>query len=386
MEQQIAMNGTAPFLPKEIITNILKRLPVKSLIRFQCVCQHWKNLFKNPSFIADHLRHSGHHNPHFLFFDTFSYGRRRHNPTQLKLLNCQMQIRDLQNPPLLDSLRAGLVKIIGSRNGLVCFAIRENNLASSPSSVFLWNPATTDAREVPRSRITDSCVFGFGFSSSLNDYKIVAIAGHIDLRVEVYSLSRDSWEEIEIENFSEHLIFFGETTVSSNEAIFWKGFRSGEERKEEVIVSFDTAKEVFTFIPWPTDTALNTHMSFHSVNLTVYKDKLAIFHSGRDGSLWVTEEDIGSSRERWNWTTKFIDGHYPWMLNCVGTIWRNEIVMVGSTETRGKEGQRTRLCLVNLTTNEFKMIDIVLQYWPTLFLNYVESLVPIFNIHNIEEP
>ncbi|KAI9127149.1 hypothetical protein K1719_001708 [Acacia pycnantha] len=330
--KQMAMNGAVPFFPKEIITNILKRLPVKSLIRFRCVCQHWKNLFKNPSFIADHLRHSSHHNPHFLFFDNFSYGR--DNPTQLKLLNCQMQIRDLQKSHLLDSLRAGLVEIIGSRNGLVCFEIRENKLARSRSSVFLWNPATTDVREVPRSGITDSCVFGFGFSSSLNDYKIVAIAGHIDFRVEVYSLSRDSWKEIEIEKFSEHLIFFGETTVSSNEGIFWKGFISGEEREEGVIVSFDIAKEVFACTPWPTDTALNTSMPLYVVDLTVYRDKLAIFHSGSDGSLWVTEEDIGSSRERWNWTKKFIGGHYPWMLNCVGTIWRNEIIMVGSTVTR----------------------------------------------------
>ncbi|KAI9126996.1 hypothetical protein K1719_001555 [Acacia pycnantha] len=379
--EQMAMNGAAPFLPKEIITNILKRLPVKSLIRFRCVCQHWKNLFKNPSFIADQLRHSSHHNPHFLFFDTFIYGRE--TPAQLKSLNCQMQIRDLQKSPLLDSLRAGIVKIIGSRNGLVCLEIRENILASSPSSVFLWNPATTDAREVPRSRITDSCVFGFGFSPSLNDYKIVAIARGMDLRVEVYSLSRDSWKEIEIENFSEHLRYFGETTVSSNEAIFWKGFISGEERVKRVIVSFDIAKEVFTFIPWPTDTALNNTESVCYVNLTVYKDKLAMFHSGYDGSLWVTEEDIGSSRERWNWTKKFIGGHYPRLINCVGTIWRNEIVMVGKTITM--EGQRKRLCLVNLTTNEFKVIDIP-QYCPTLLLTYVESLVPVFNIHNIEEP
>ncbi|KAI9085355.1 hypothetical protein K1719_032732 [Acacia pycnantha] len=334
----MAVNGPAPFLPQEIITDILKRLPVKSLIRFRCVCKHWKNLVHNPTFITDHLRHSGHHNPNFLFFHPSSYEYEKTG--KLNLLNCEMQVRDLQKAPLFDYLCARRFKIIGSSNGLLCVKIRRNELARPPS-VLLWNPATKDVREVPRSRTIDSCKFGcefgFGFNSSLNDFKIVAIDHQID-RMGVYSLSTDSWKEIELKNFPEDFTFFDETAVFSNEAIFWKGEIGGEEGKE-VIVSFDTTKEVFTFIPWPTNTALNTLRSLYFVNITVYKDKLAIFHSGGDGSLWVwvMEEDIGSSRERWNWTKKFIGGHYPQMFNCVGTIWRNEIVIVGNTETRAAD-------------------------------------------------
>ncbi|KAI9127130.1 hypothetical protein K1719_001689 [Acacia pycnantha] len=145
MTEQMAMNGAAPVLPEEIITNIFKRLPVKSLMQFQCVSKHWKNLFKNPSFITDDLRHSGHHNPYFLFFHTFYQGR--DNPVQLNLLDCEMQVRDLQRAPPFDSLRVGLVNIIGSNNGLLCVTIRKNELTRSPSSVLLWNPATRDLRE-----------------------------------------------------------------------------------------------------------------------------------------------------------------------------------------------------------------------------------------------
>ncbi|KAI9085326.1 hypothetical protein K1719_032703 [Acacia pycnantha] len=332
----MAVNGAAPFLPEEIITDILKRLPVKSLIRFRRVCKHWKNLVQNPTFITDHLRHSGHHNPNFLFFHPSSY--QHENTVKLNLLNCEMQVRYLEKAPLLDYLWAGLFKIIGSSNGLLCVTISRNELARHPSSVLLWNPATKDVRELPRSRTIDSCKFGFGFNSSLNDFKIVAIDYHIDRRMGVYSLSRDSWKEIELKNFPKDFMFFGETAVSSNEAIFWKGKIGGEEGKE-VIVSFDTTKEVFTFIPWPTDTALNTSGSLYFVNITVYKDKLAIFHSGSDVSLWVMEEDIGSSRETWNCTKKFIGGHYPRMFNCVVAIWRNEIVVLGHTKTGGFQGQ-----------------------------------------------
>ncbi|KAI9116970.1 hypothetical protein K1719_011969 [Acacia pycnantha] len=148
--EQMAMNGATPFLPEEIITNILKRLPVKSLIQFRCVCQHWKNLFKNPSFITDHLCHSSHHNPHFSLLRYFQLRTGQSNT--VKIAHCQMQIRDLQKSSLLDSLRVRLVKIIGSGNRLLYFALRENKLARSCSSIFLWNPATTDAKEVAISR------------------------------------------------------------------------------------------------------------------------------------------------------------------------------------------------------------------------------------------
>ena len=44
--EETIMANDAPCLPQEIITNIVVRLPVKSLIRFQCVCKDWKNLFR----------------------------------------------------------------------------------------------------------------------------------------------------------------------------------------------------------------------------------------------------------------------------------------------------------------------------------------------------
>ncbi|KAK4269666.1 hypothetical protein QN277_022794 [Acacia crassicarpa] len=66
------MAGVAPFLPQEIITNIFSFLSVKSLIKFQCMCNYWKNLIKtpSPSFIAAHLHHSTQLRPCLVFFST----------------------------------------------------------------------------------------------------------------------------------------------------------------------------------------------------------------------------------------------------------------------------------------------------------------------------
>ncbi|KAI9127419.1 hypothetical protein K1719_001978 [Acacia pycnantha] len=114
------------------------------------------------------------------------------------------------------------------------------------------------------------------------------------------------------------------SNVSCNGAIFAYGLKLGK----EVLVSFDIATEVFTLIQWP------PLSGDPSINLTVYEDKLALLITSTIGAsskvdLWVIEEDMGSSWERWNWIKKFTSDPYPrefipWI------IWRNEIVVSGT--------------------------------------------------------
>ncbi|XP_028755879.1 putative F-box protein At3g16210 [Neltuma alba] len=171
----------APFLPEEIIRNILKRLPVKSLMRFQCVCKHWKNLFKCPSFIADHFHHSSHQNPLLLLQPE----REGQYISHLYLLDREMQVHDLSN--LFDAMR-----IIGSCNGLLCVEID---------------------------------VQGFGFSPMVNDYKIVrTYAEYKDsiYQVEVYSLSTRSWKEVEFDYMAGTR--FVNDAITANGSMFGLGY------------------------------------------------------------------------------------------------------------------------------------------------------------------
>ncbi|MCI34852.1 F-box/kelch-repeat protein, partial [Trifolium medium] len=50
-----------PTLPFELIVEILSKLPVKSLMQFQCVCKSWKSLISDPNFAKKHLRMSTKH-------------------------------------------------------------------------------------------------------------------------------------------------------------------------------------------------------------------------------------------------------------------------------------------------------------------------------------
>ena len=51
-------------LPDEIVLDILSKLPVKSLLRFRCVCKPWYSSIANPKFISTHLLNHNHHHHH----------------------------------------------------------------------------------------------------------------------------------------------------------------------------------------------------------------------------------------------------------------------------------------------------------------------------------
>ena len=45
-------------IPRDIITDVLSRVPVKSLLRFRCVSKPWCSLIDSPHFVKTHLNRS----------------------------------------------------------------------------------------------------------------------------------------------------------------------------------------------------------------------------------------------------------------------------------------------------------------------------------------
>ncbi|XP_054779236.1 putative F-box protein At3g10430 [Prosopis cineraria] len=377
--KRTGMDSDMPFLSEGIIINILKRLPVKSLSRFKCVCKRWKDVIKTPSFIADHLQHSSQQKPSLLMEWYADHG--------LRLLDCGMQIREVQNAPLIDSLEDA--SIVGSCNGLLCVEIDEDDGSIPP--LLLWNPATTAVRHVPRNRNDfidyHDWVEGFGFSPIVNDYKIVRTYAEFDdgfddelkgvEAVEVFSLSRGSWEGIDIGNLKG--VNLHSDTVTANGAMFWFGSKLGSkdegEDDVEMIVSFDIAKEVFTLIPRP-DLDYNADGM-----LTVYENKLAILCGLSEDDdepsyligLWVLDEGTCESEKIWSWNKRYTSSPFSFRLDPL-TIWRDEIVCKPCSKEDNAKG-RNALYLINLTTNEVK--SFVYPDYVSSISNYAESLVPV---------
>ncbi|GLT52823.1 hypothetical protein SLA2020_261400 [Shorea laevis] len=142
-------------LPNEVITEILSRLSVKSLIRFRCVSKTWCSLISSPHFIATHLSRalSNPQYPSNFVFNHFVYRltEDRSPAIRIRLLSLDPEIeeRSLVAGPL-DSIRdrsdfiggsccfRGFMGVIGSSNGLFC-------LIEGSDSYVLCNPCIQKA-------------------------------------------------------------------------------------------------------------------------------------------------------------------------------------------------------------------------------------------------
>ncbi|XP_057430993.1 F-box/kelch-repeat protein At3g23880-like [Lotus japonicus] len=165
-------------IPDDVLREILLLLPVKSLVRFTCICKSWKLIIFDLQFVKLHLSRSSANNSAYF--------------AHIQLLSVISNIppssfnshASLSSVPLLFSpqypkghfyqpIPNGLC-LIGVCNGLVCFAKQKNN----DYSVCLWNPATRlwSKMSPPLSRqYLSYTTFGFGYDGVNNTYKVVAV-------------------------------------------------------------------------------------------------------------------------------------------------------------------------------------------------------------------
>ncbi|KAI9127225.1 hypothetical protein K1719_001784 [Acacia pycnantha] len=321
----------------------------------------------SPSFIAENLCYQ---NPSLLLWQRDISGPlrsqfERSGPLLLRLIDCELRIRKVQSPPLLSSLWN--VWIVGCCNGLVCVGINESNMPA----FLVWNPVTGDARRILRTKSYKLDVWdcsGFGFSIIVNDYKIVqlydeGVKASIS-SIEVYSLNTGSWKEIELGPIKA-AIPYGES-ITFNGSIFWEGIKIEEEEEGDddyLIVSFDIAKEVFTFIP-------RLH-EVGNIQLTVYNHKLAMLSMTLQNylsiNLWVFEEGLGSSMGRWIPMKKYMGFPHLDTFRIPITIWRNNEIVCSTSQA-----DESRICFFTKEGDTFTIPGNYVNVF-----NHVESLVPV---------
>ncbi|XP_026424429.1 F-box/kelch-repeat protein At3g06240-like [Papaver somniferum] len=262
-------------LPEDIISNILSRLPVKSILRFRCVCKSWCRLFRDPNFIKLHLDRETEKENFSLMWDyknmicstdyNYEYSSSSlssvlYNETvnadctvdraiQYKFYDDyekQMRNRTCDSYFSMDGF-----KFISSCNGVVCL--------TAPGLVLLWNPCTRETRKIPRKR---GCI-GFGCDSETGDFKMVELASintrkrrgvysnREDLEnniLRVYSFESNSWRvipKIPYKHTSYDIVFF-------EGAFHWLASPSnGSEDSKQVLVSFAMLDESFQEVLLP---------------------------------------------------------------------------------------------------------------------------------------
>ncbi|XP_057810366.1 F-box/kelch-repeat protein At3g23880-like isoform X2 [Salvia miltiorrhiza] len=156
-------------LPNEVIIEILTWLPVKSLLKFKCVCRSWRALISSQRFIKAHL-HNSKLAPN-LAHDMLAFACRPGNFRQCSvnsmLYESVSQVSDLSYPfELVENYR-----VMGTCNGLLL--VRLNY-----TEVILWNPSTRTCKKLPHFGVElaeDDLLgdFGLGYDKSKDDYKVV---------------------------------------------------------------------------------------------------------------------------------------------------------------------------------------------------------------------
>ncbi|XP_030442725.1 F-box protein At3g07870-like [Syzygium oleosum] len=291
MSSSSSASDEGPKLPHDVAVEVLKRLPVGSLLRCRCVCRPWRAAIDDPRFAALHLRHSAldASNRYLVSIDWRDPVHSLHSPFADPL---QIEIPFVTPPP--DSYR-----VVGSCNGLICITEISRNVCDQ--TTYLGNLFTRKHKAVRRSgrehqficRDTAHVVLGFWFDAPSNDYLIVRIVYCMDNRsrsfgramspVEIYSLGTDSWRSLECEvpAFCAY-----RPAVSVNGKLHWFAF-DFDDLLGDVgfgsIVLFDVAGEVFDEMALPEE-ILHMDSVVSVVSVAVLNDLLAVFIS-RGGPL-----------------------------------------------------------------------------------------------------
>ncbi|XP_065859529.1 F-box/kelch-repeat protein At3g06240-like [Euphorbia lathyris] len=213
-------------LPQDVIEDILSRLPVKSLLRFKTVSKKWYSFIsENHKFHMKQLSSSS--SKYVIFYQLITLERTIFQYSDVDSYAC----RRMNFPVEIEKPS----RLIGSANGLVCVA---------PLYIgdffFIWNPCTGECKRisvpVPDHTAAGVSLFGFGYDSISDDYKVL---GNWDSHLRFFSLKTKSWKILE------HSFEFASAVnaLPSNGALHWC---VGPQ-----ITAFDLANEKIVFLDLP---------------------------------------------------------------------------------------------------------------------------------------
>ncbi|KAJ0449762.1 putative F-box domain-containing protein [Helianthus annuus] len=294
---KIKMPNNVPF---EIQEEIIKRLPVKSLIRCRSVSKSWKSLIDSSNFIAHYSSQQQHLLVYNHLYDS--------DPNCVSIVddNTFPQHRvSVTLPPLVKML--GSYRKLGTSHGLLCLY---NN-----GRVVIWNPPIRKAVAVVVPNVVDAKMFnielGFGVCRETSDPKIVKITyfTYIDRfrnmesvtipqQVEVFTLSTGAWRSPNSGNLPRKSIIFGsEDGVCVDGVYYWlatdRSTVDAQIRAYNMIISFDMTSEEFGEVNLPDSFVYEGSMW----NLYIYnlrESLVLVKYSGSDHgiSVWMMGDGV----------------------------------------------------------------------------------------------
>ncbi|KAL2530868.1 F-box/kelch-repeat protein [Forsythia ovata] len=288
-----------PILPQEIIIEVLLRLPVKSLVKFRCVCKPWLSLISSPQFAKTHLKISSEKNKgehdrlvlgctsdygvflRSINLDSFMHGKNFTDAA--KVYGHEMDV----NFPRVE------LRMIGSCNGLICISV-------GSCGVFLWNPSIRKSKVLPPSgsefrNYSNTVTYGFGYDELNDDYKVAENFGFatdaysFSAKLKIFSLRTNSWKEIENWPGAYPSRRRARTCAFVNGAFHWSGRPNGRWQ----ITSLNTETELYGEISLP-----EYEIGLKDLTLGVLRKCLCVFYNYKTHlDIWMMKKY--GVRESW---------------------------------------------------------------------------------------
>ncbi|XP_057440730.1 F-box/kelch-repeat protein At3g23880-like [Lotus japonicus] len=339
-----------PILIDELIWEILSLLPVKSLVRFRCVCKSWKLTISNPQFMKLHLRRSSAkaaadfadsqvvvmtkrdhiaHSPllskfHIVHDETFTADepwpvhalREPFNQPHVSICYAPSLFSSQNN----DKLK-GHCRLIGACNGLVSVINEGYNSAESATKLSCCNlnPATKLRSQV--SPTLSLCykqfhslihsvfrIFGFGYDPLNDTYKVVVVFYHrnhlehcMQSVANVYNMGDGCWRRIQsFPDFTrEH---WGRGTAPDQNGVYLNGTINWVLRLNIAydIISLDLGSEVCSRLSLPCFPPPGPKCVYDLPPiLGVLKDSLCVLHNNNDKTFVIWKMNEFGAHESW---------------------------------------------------------------------------------------
>ncbi|XP_074381060.1 F-box/kelch-repeat protein At3g23880-like [Apium graveolens] len=287
-------------LSEELLTEVLARLPIKTLLVCKSVSKPWLSHISNPNFINSHLRYIINNN------------NNDNNPTLLDILDspevnlfldtystCHICIDRVVMPSVFRHSR-----VVGTSccNGIVCLSNDYRNV------VYLWNPSIRGFKEVfvPELYVSKWCPVktGFAYDSTCNDYKVFRILYEVNLdsvtsKMQVYLVNGDSWREFRVPFWGKTMRekFEGNDFIVVNERLYFNSW------DEEQLIAFDLRKEVFGLVPFPG--SVQNKWS----DVLDFKGSIAVVFESVSGiDLWTLDDDVSGQVSSWTKMFSIVPG------------------------------------------------------------------------------
>ncbi|XP_018475630.2 putative F-box protein At4g38870 [Raphanus sativus] len=278
------VNMKSDWLPVDLVMEILKRLPVKTLIRFLSVSNLWASTIRSRDFMKLFLNVSLTRPKGLLFLFRHGYyglvlSPKTHQPSSFTTfhVNC--------HSPQWST-------VFPSVHGLICYA--------QATRLVIYNPCTRRSialREIDTWR--RPIRYHLGYDPIENAYKVLCamLGGMRDIVKEFRVLTlgtENSWKKIE-NNITSHVPFGQDLCISG--VLYYQAF-STDTWNDLTITSFDVRSEKLSHIKGLISSSSIIYMHNESSKLISYEEKLAVlFFVAKAIRLCVLED---AAKEEWS--------------------------------------------------------------------------------------